>query len=91
VCDFIGAFQDQKQMYIVMEHAGGGDLLEQLLKEGRAMTEKRTVIEVVLPCLAALVHMHDLGIVHRDIKVRQRTAWHSSRQAHPAAAVQPVA
>jgi hypothetical protein len=45
-CQYIGAFQDSKQIYIVMEHAPGGDLLEQLLKEGRAMTEKRVVREV---------------------------------------------
>jgi len=45
-CHYIGAFQDSKQIYIVMEHASGGDLLEQLLKEGRAMTEKRVVREV---------------------------------------------
>ncbi len=47
-CHYIGAFQDSKQIYIVMEHAAGGDLLEQLLKEGRAMTEKRVVREVRL-------------------------------------------
>ena len=46
MCHYIGAFQDSKQIYIVMEHASGGDLLEQLLKEGRAMTEKRVVREV---------------------------------------------
>jgi serine/threonine protein kinase len=45
-CYYIGAFQDSKQIYIVMEHCTGGDLLEQLLKEGRAMTEKRVVREV---------------------------------------------
>jgi serine/threonine protein kinase len=44
-CLYIGAFQDSKQIYIVMEHAAGGDLLEQLLREGRAMTEKRVVRE----------------------------------------------
>jgi hypothetical protein len=46
VTDFLGAFQDHRQMYIVMEHCVGGDLLEQLLREGRAMTEKRVAQEV---------------------------------------------
>jgi len=46
ICDYIGAFQDSKQIYIVMEHATSGDLLENLLKEGRAMTERRVVQEV---------------------------------------------
>jgi serine/threonine protein kinase len=48
-----------------MEHCKGGDLLEQLLKEGRAMPEKRVVREVVLPTLTALAHLHAAGIIHR--------------------------
>ena len=35
VVRFIGAFQDSRQMYIVMQHCPGGDLLELLLREGR--------------------------------------------------------
>ena len=68
-CRYVGAFQDSKQIYIVMEHAGGGDLLEQLLREGRAMAEKRAVREVVVPVLTALAHLHAAGVIHRDIKL----------------------
>ena len=50
-----------------MEHCKGGDLLEQLLKEGRAMPEKRVVREVVLPSLTALAHLHAAGIIHRHV------------------------
>eukprot|EP00775_Hariotina_reticulata_P004227 gene4227-4476_t len=66
---YTGAFQDSKQIYIVMEYCGRGDLLEQLLKEGRAMAEKRVVREVVLPTLTALSYLHAAGIIHRDIKL----------------------
>ncbi|GBF89005.1 aurora like kinase [Raphidocelis subcapitata] len=69
VCHYIGAFQDSKQIYIVMEHASGGDLLEQLLREGRAMTEKRVVREVIVPMLTCLAHLHAGGVIHRDIKL----------------------
>jgi hypothetical protein len=62
---YTGAFQDSKQIYIVMEHCSGGDLLEQLLREGRAMAEKRVVQEVVLPTLTALAYLHAAGIIHR--------------------------
>lgn len=65
---YTGAFQDSKQIYIVMEHCKGGDLLEQLLKEGRAMPEKRVVREVVLPTLTALAHLHAAGIIHRCVR-----------------------
>lgn len=69
VTKYIGAFQNSASIYIVMEHCGGGDLLEQLLREGRAMTEKRVVREVVLPILTGLSYMHAAGIIHRDIKL----------------------
>lgn len=62
---FVAAFQDSKQIYIVMEHCSGGDLLEQLLKEGRAMTEQRVALEVAWPILTALTHIHQLRIIHR--------------------------
>ncbi len=48
-----------------MEHCAGGDLLEQLLKEGRAMTEQRVALEVALPILTSLSHIHQLRIIHR--------------------------
>ncbi|KAF6256795.1 kinase-like domain-containing protein [Scenedesmus sp. NREL 46B-D3] len=66
---YTGAFQDSKQIYIVMEHCSGGDLLEQLLREGRAMAERRVVREVVLPSLTALAYLHAAGVIHRDIKL----------------------
>jgi serine/threonine protein kinase len=79
---YTGAFQDSKQIYIVMEHCSGGDLLEQLLREGRAMAEKRVVREVVLPTLTALAYLHAAGIIHRcvlyecDLLQMQSRAWH---------------
>ncbi|GBF97062.1 aurora-like kinase [Raphidocelis subcapitata] len=69
VCRYIGAFQDSRQIYIVMERAQGGDLLESLLAEGRAMTERRAVREVVAPMLTCLAHLHAAGVIHRDIKL----------------------
>lgn len=39
--------------------------MEQLLREGRAMAEKRVVREVVLPTLTALAYIHAAGIIHR--------------------------
>lgn len=47
--DFYGSFQDSKQMYIVMEFCSRGDLLENILREGQAMEEQRTIKEVKLP------------------------------------------
>ena len=52
----------------VMEHCGCGDLLEKLLREKKAMNERRVAVEVALPCLTALARMHEQRIVHRCVR-----------------------
>lgn len=44
--------------------------MEQLLREGRAMAEKRVVREVVLPILTALAHLHAAGVIHRYERIQ---------------------
>lgn len=63
--EFYACFQDENYIYLVMELCGKGDLLEQLLKEGRAMTEKRAVNEVTVPLLVSLAWMHEYDLIHR--------------------------
>ncbi len=65
ITQFYGAFQDAYQIFLVMEYCGGGDLLERLLKEGRAMSERRVILEVAVPLLKTLQHMHSYSIIHR--------------------------
>lgn len=40
---FYGTMVDANHIFIIMEHCGKGDLLEWLLKGGRAMTESQVV------------------------------------------------
>lgn len=65
ITQFYGAFQDAYQIFLVMEYCSGGDLLERLLKEGRAMAERRVILEVAVPLLRTLQHMHSYSIIHR--------------------------
>jgi hypothetical protein len=65
VVDYYGAFHDEKHVYIVMEHCGGGDLLEKLLRTKRGMSERTVALEVALPCLSVLQCLHELRIIHR--------------------------
>ncbi|EFN60027.1 hypothetical protein CHLNCDRAFT_14465, partial [Chlorella variabilis] len=69
IVEYYGAFHDDAHLYIVMEHCGGGDLLEKLLRDKKAMNERKVAVEVAYPCLAILKKMHEMRIIHRDIKL----------------------
>ncbi|CAD5233219.1 unnamed protein product [Bursaphelenchus xylophilus] len=61
------AFQDEKNLYLVMEYYVGGDLLTLLSKFEVRLPESMTrfyVAEMIL----AIDSVHQLGYVHRDIK-----------------------
>jgi hypothetical protein len=69
VVEFYGAFQDEEHVFIVMEYCAGGDLLEYLLRDRKAMSERRAAADVARPLLAVLARLHALRVIHRDIKL----------------------
>jgi serine/threonine-protein kinase len=52
--------------YIVMEHVAGGDLKNVIDSEGSLASER--VAKLGAGISAGLVHAHDRGVIHRDIK-----------------------
>lgn len=58
--------EDDKNLYIVMEYVGGGDLSE-YLKHKRIMREDQ-VKEVSRQVLRGIEYVHGMGISHRDLK-----------------------
>ena len=64
--DLFFSFQDEHNLYLVMEFIPGGDLMTLLIKEN-VLTEEATrfyAAEAVL----AIEAVHNLGYIHRDLK-----------------------
>jgi len=64
ICREYETFEDKQNLYIIMEHYTGGDLLEResdKLPEGRAAW---CIDQIV----SALAHAHEQGIVHQDVR-----------------------
>ena len=52
--------------YIVMEYVGGGSLRQHITRSPAWPVER--ALEVVIDIAGALARVHDLGVVHRDVK-----------------------
>ena len=58
-------FHDEKRSYLVLEYAPGGELYKRHL--ARTISEGRAAFYVIQVC-EGLKHLHNRGIIHRDIK-----------------------
>lgn len=66
----LGSYIYGNDLYIVLEHAGGGDLsrlLTHFAKKGRKVPEEN-IWKYFKSITSALVHMHEKRVMHRDIK-----------------------
>eukprot|EP01035_Chromulina_nebulosa_P006185 gene6185-8366_t len=67
---YIESFVENSKLYIVMEHADGGDLSSAIQKrrtESKHYAEDEVMRIFVQICLA-LKHVHSANILHRDLK-----------------------
>ena len=65
------SFQDDSNLYMVMEFLPGGDLMSLLMKEDK-FSETVTMFYMA-EAAQAIASVHSLGYIHRDIKVRRMT------------------
>jgi calcium/calmodulin-dependent protein kinase I len=66
VAAFIESFRWEGRLYIMQQLAHGGDLMAGLLVRGRFC--EGAVAAILRDLLAAVVALHQAGVVHRDIK-----------------------
>uniref|UniRef100_A0A4W5RP30 non-specific serine/threonine protein kinase n=1 Tax=Hucho hucho TaxID=62062 RepID=A0A4W5RP30_9TELE len=64
------SFQDDESYYVVMDHCEGGNLTQKI-KKGNPFSEEQIMDWFVKICMA-LKHVHDLGLLHRDLRPQSR-------------------
>jgi len=68
VVKYYSAYAEEREMIIVMEYCEEGDLTKFLkMRKGRLLEEHQIMLRFVQVCLA-LHHVHEQGILHRDLK-----------------------
>lgn len=68
VVKLYGVFEDIKYIYLMIEYVPGHDLFREIRKRGFFTESAARPVATAL--VAALKHMHDNEIIHRDLKVR---------------------
>ncbi|CAG9333285.1 unnamed protein product [Blepharisma stoltei] len=59
-------YEDDKYIYMVMEHCAGGELFEQLTERQRYNEAEAS--KIIYCIMSAVSHLHSLQIFHRDLK-----------------------
>lgn len=67
IVEFIGAYEDSLNVYIVMELCQGGELMDHILSNSGPYSES-SAIELVWQILTSVAYMHEKNVIHRDIK-----------------------
>lgn len=66
--ELYAAFQDNDNLYLVMEYAGGGDLFSVLDRTENLTFNEDEARFYIAEMILAIESLHKLGYVHRDIK-----------------------
>ena len=66
IVSILDFFEANNTAYIVMEYLQGNDLKSYIRKRGGSLTPAET-FSILRPVMAALVKVHEAGLVHRDI------------------------
>ncbi|WFC99311.1 non-specific serine/threonine protein kinase [Malassezia yamatoensis] len=65
IVNFLNAFLNQGELWVVMEYMEGGPLTDVVL---HSILSEAQIAAVAKECLTGLHHLHTHGVIHRDIK-----------------------
>ncbi|XP_064621666.1 serine/threonine-protein kinase Nek9-like isoform X2 [Lineus longissimus] len=68
VITYYNHFLDGEMLLIEMEYANGGNLYQKINAQQTKLFDEETVIWYYFQLASAIVHIHQYGILHRDIK-----------------------
>jgi NIMA (never in mitosis gene a)-related kinase len=70
ITSYIESFVENSKLYIVMEHADGGDLSGAIQKKkaDNSFWQEDEVMRIFVQICLALKHVHSANILHRDLK-----------------------
>ena len=70
IIGFVGAFLGEGGLNIVQEYAEGGTLQQRIdrRREHSDPLLESEILDTFIQIVGALAHMHDLGVLHRDVK-----------------------
>lgn len=66
ICKLLGEMENELNIFLVLQYASGGDLLDRLNSQG-PLPEK-TARKVFRQVLSAINYLHGKGVIHRDLK-----------------------
>nr|XP_009305164.3 serine/threonine-protein kinase H2 [Danio rerio] len=72
-------FQTPHRVYLVLELATGGELLERVLSRGTF--RERDATKALLMVTSGLAYLHNLGVIHRDLKPENLLYYHPGQDS----------
>jgi len=66
ICRLFEVYEDQEDVFLVMEYLSGGEVFEKLLDTGH-LSEEQTA-DIIRQVTSALKYAHACGVAHRDLK-----------------------
>uniref|UniRef100_UPI00398E9B1C serine/threonine-protein kinase Nek5-like isoform X2 n=1 Tax=Pristiophorus japonicus TaxID=55135 RepID=UPI00398E9B1C len=70
IVTFLDSFEENQNLYIVMEYCDGGDLMHRVNLQHGVWFEEEQVLDWFVQICLGLKHIHDRKILHRDIKTQ---------------------